>query len=256
MRQIRQLNWRAAIAAFAGAAGLTLSAAQSNAQQGEPLTLVQAIALPDVRGRIDHLDIDLDGGRLFVAALGNDTVEVIDLRTGRRTARIEHLHEPQGVAYVPDAGRLFVANGEGGRVDIFAGAELSPIAHIDSLPDADNVRYDPANGRVYVGYGNGALAVLDASTLRKTADIKLAGHPESFQLDSKGSHLYANVPSARQIAVVDAQKGTVQGIWDLAERRGNFPMALDEVNHRVFVVTRRPAALLRRGERQAHRQRA
>lgn len=72
------------------------------AEPGELLQLTQTIALPDVRGRIDHLDIDLDGGRLFVAALGNNSVEVIDLRAGRRSARLEHLREPQGVAYVPE----------------------------------------------------------------------------------------------------------------------------------------------------------
>jgi len=109
MRQVRRSIWSVALAAVAGTLLVALPAAPANAQPGGPLALVQTIALPDVRGRIDHLDIDLDGGRLFVAALGNDTVEVIDLRTGRRTARIEHLREPQGVAYVPDGGRLFVA---------------------------------------------------------------------------------------------------------------------------------------------------
>jgi hypothetical protein len=219
-------------------------AANDTIAPGEALTLAQIIPLPDVRGRIDHLAIDIDGGRLFVAALGNNTVEVIDLQARRPMFRIGQLHEPQGVAYVPGAGRLIVANGEGGRVDIFAGKDFSLLAHIDALQDADNVRYEPASGRIYVGYGNGALAVLDASTLKKTRDIKLAGHPESFQLDSKRSRIYVNVPSAQQIAVVDLRRASVVDTWDVADMRGNFPMALDQVNDRLFVVTRQPAVLL------------
>jgi YVTN family beta-propeller protein len=199
--------------------------------------------LPGVRGRIDHLDIDLDGGRLFVAALGNNSVEVIDLRAGQRSARIEGLREPQGIAYVPAAKRLFVASGGSGRVDIFAGDTLARIGHIDALEDADNVRYAPASGRLYVGYGS-ALAVLEASTMQLVSRIKLAGHPESFQLETTGSRIFANVPSAQQIAVVDRKLGNVAATWALAEMRGNFPMALDEAQHRLFVATRRPAALL------------
>ena len=220
-----------------------LQATPVAAQPSALLQLVQTIALPDVRGRIDHLDIDLDGGRLFVAALGNSSVEVIDLRAGRRSARLEHLREPQGVAYVPEAKRLFVASGGSGRVDVFAGDTLSPVGHVDALEDADNIRYEPASGRIYVGYGS-ALAVLEAPTMQLVSRIKLAGHPESFQLDDTGSRIFINVPNAQQIAVVDRKKGNVVATWELGEMRANFPMALDKVNHRLFVATRRPAALL------------
>lgn len=220
-----------------------LLAIASLAQSPEPLALVQTIALPDVRGRIDHLDIDLEGGRLFVAALGNDTVEVIDLNTGRRITRIEHLPEPQGVVYDPDAKRLIVASGEGARVDVFDGGTLSPIARVATLQDADNLRYEPARGRLYVGYGS-ALAVVDALNMEKVTEVRLAGHPESFQLESTGSRIFVNVPSAQQVAVVDRLKGTVLTTWNLGEMGANFPMTLDEVNHRLLVATRRPAALL------------
>ena len=153
------------------------------------------------------------------------------------------MREPQGVAYVPEVRRLFVASGESGRVDVFAGNALAAVGHIDALEDADNVRYDPASGRVYVGYGS-ALAVLEAPTMQLVSRIKLSGHPESFQLESTGSRIFINVPKAEQIAVVDRKLGNVVGSWDLGEMRANFPMALDEAKHRLFVATRRPAALL------------
>ena len=44
----------------------------------------RTIPLPNVKGRIDHFTIDLLNERLFVCALGNDSVEVIDLRNGER----------------------------------------------------------------------------------------------------------------------------------------------------------------------------
>jgi DNA-binding beta-propeller fold protein YncE len=208
-----------------------------------PLELVQTILLPEVRGRIDHLAIDLDGERLFVAALGNDSVEVVDLRAGRRSARLEHLQEPQGVAYVAETKRLFVANGGSGRVDVFTGPELATAGNVRGLEDADNVRYDKGRGYIYVGYGS-VLAAIDAATSEMVHQVKLAGHPESFQLESTTPRIFINVPSAGQIATVDRDKGSVVGTWPLGDMKANFPMALDEANHRVLVATRRPAALI------------
>jgi DNA-binding beta-propeller fold protein YncE len=243
MSEYGRLGAPTRVLAFLLVGGIFFQAMPVFAQSGELLQLTQTIALPDVRGRIDHLDIDLDSGRLFVAALGNNTVEVVDLPTGRRSARLEHLREPQGVAYVPEARRLFVASGASGRVDVFAGNTLSPVGHVDALEDADNIRYEPVSGRVYVGYGS-ALAVLEAPTMQLLSRIKLAGHPESFQLEGSGSRIFVNVPDAQQIAVVDRKRGSVVATWDLGEMRANFPMALDDLKHRLFVATRRPAALL------------
>ena len=144
---------------------------------------------------------------------------------------------------MPAARRLFVARGGSGRVDVFAADTLAPVGRIDALEDADNMRYEPTSGRLYVGYGR-AVAVLEALTARKVGDIKLAGHPESFQLESAGSRMFVNVPSSQQIAVVDRSQGNVIATWNLSELRANFPMALDEIKHRLFVATRRPAAFL------------
>jgi DNA-binding beta-propeller fold protein YncE len=211
--------------------------------QAPSLELVQTIPLPDVHGRIDHLDIDLEGERLFVAALANDSVEVIDLRSGQRRARLKEQQEPQGVAYLPQSKQLLVANGRGGRVDLFDGADLTPVGHIDRLDDADNVRYDAKRGLAYVGYGS-ALAVIDPAHANLVSRIQLPGHPESFQLETAGSRIYVNVPTAGKIAVVDRRNAAVLTTWSLGEMRANFPMALDERQHRLFVATRRPAALL------------
>lgn len=231
-----------ALAHCIGMFAVLMHAAPVLAQTTGPLMLVRTITLPDVRGRIDHLAVDLAGGRLFIAALANDTLEVVDIGSGRWIARIQGMREPQGVAFIPEKLQLFVANGEGRSVDVFDRV-LAPIGRFDSLKDADNIRYDATGGRLFVGYAS-ALAMIDAATMKKSGDIPLSGHPEAFQLDGSRSRIYVNVPSARHIAVVDGQKGTVSETWDLADMRGNFPMALDEGVSRLFVATRQPAAVL------------
>jgi DNA-binding beta-propeller fold protein YncE len=211
------------------------------------LRRVQTIRLPGVEGRIDHLAVDLTDERLFVAALENNTLEVVDLKSGKRIDQIEGLQEPQGVAYVSATHELIVTNGGGGTADIFDARSLARHPRVDLGPDPDNVRYDPATERAYVGYGEGlgaALAMLDLKTGTKIADIQLSGHPESFQLEKDGERIFVNVPDFGEIVVVDREKGTVVATWPIKGASENFPMALDEADHRLFVGTRSPPKLL------------
>jgi DNA-binding beta-propeller fold protein YncE len=209
-----------------------------------PLAPAETIELATVRGRIDHLAFDSGGKRLFVAALGNDSVEVVDAAAGRRLRSMHGFAEPQGVQYVAESDRLFIASSRGARIDIRDGKSLARISTVEGLGDADNIRYDAAARRVYVGHSEGAIRVLDAQTGASMGDIALAGHPESFQLEVNGPRIFVNVPSARHVAVVDRAKGAVVATWEVAEARANFPMALDEAGRRLFVGTRLPALLL------------
>lgn len=195
------------------------------------------------------MTLDRKGGRLFVAALGNGTVEVVDPRSGKRIDEIGGLEEPQGVAYLPDVGRLLVTNGGGDSLEIYDGRSLRPVDEVRLGSDPDNVRYDPASGRAYVGYGGGgdgaAIGVVDVEKGEKVADIALSAHPESFQPEKKGGErVFVNVPESGGIEVADRRRGAVVATWPIREAGDNFPMALDEADHRLFVGTRSPARLL------------
>jgi YVTN family beta-propeller protein len=189
------------------------------------------------------MSVDVKGARLFVSALGNNTIEVIDVNAGKRVKTIAGLSEPQGVLYVPSVDRLFVANSKDGSVRIFDGTSYAPIKSLDYGDDADNLRYDPGRKRIYVGYGNGALAEIDEKG-NKVAEIKLASHPESFQLEKGSPRIYVNLPKSRKVVVLDRDKRAVVATWPLGMTLANYPMALDEAHHRLFVITRFPARLL------------
>ncbi len=209
---------------------------------GAVLKLVQNIPLQGVEGRIDHLSIDLKGQRLFVAALGNNTVEIIDLATNKVIHSISGLSEPQGLVFVPEFNKIFVANGGDGTVKVFDSITFVMVDTRNLSSDADNVRYDGSK-IVYVGHGDGGLSLIDATTDKVLNDIQLDGHPESFQLESADSKIFVNIPSANQIAVVDSQKQKVIANWSLTDALANYPMALDENSHRLFVGSRLPARL-------------
>ena len=210
----------------------------------EPLAFVRAVELPHVEGRIDHLAFDAASQRLYVAALGNNSVEVLDADAGTHIKSLPGFREPQGIAVIPDIKSVAVANGEGDGVQLIGAEDYRTGSTIRLGDDADNVRYDAAAKRVYVGFGSGALAAIDPAAAKVLAQAKLAGHPESFQLERGGSRAFVNVPTAQHVAVVDRGSMKVTATWPVTSAGANYPMALDEANHRLFIGCRRPAKVL------------
>jgi DNA-binding beta-propeller fold protein YncE len=226
------------------AALLCMAVGNSCAAKPAPLALERTIELKGVTGRIDHLAIDLARKRLFVAELGNGTVDVIDLAAGTVIRRIEGLKEPQGLAYAPGADILAVASAGDGSVRLFRGADLAPAGTVNLADDADNIRLDTRTGNIVVGYGSGGLAVIDPAKASLITRIPLPAHPEGFQLDPDTRRAFVNVPDARQIAVVDLDAGAQTASWRIPDLRANFPMTLDAARAAIAVVFRSPARLV------------
>ncbi len=213
------------------------------AAQG-PLRLTATIELPRVEGRIDHLAFDMTTQRLFIAALGNNTVEVVDLKTNSFETALTGFREPQGIAVAADSEAVAVANGDGNGVQLLDVNDFHVIRSVPLGDDSDNIRYDPIGQLLYVGYGSGALAAIRARDGAVVGTIRLPAHPESFQVERQGSRMFVNVPDAHRIDAIDRTTLKIVSMWRVQAAGDNFPMALDEANHRLFIGCRRPAKVL------------
>jgi hypothetical protein len=216
----------------------------ANALAQRPLVLSGAVPMDGVKGRFDHFASGK--GRVFISALGNNTVEVINLFGGIVEHTITGVTNPQGVAFSPEANKLFVASAQG-KLYIYDGDSFNLITTLGFEGGADNLRYDAATKRVYVGCGDdektGAIAAVDAVTnQRLDEEYKIGGEPESFQLEKSGPNIYVNIPDLQQVAVINRETKKITR-WPLTGSRLNFPMALDEADHRLFIGIREPARL-------------
>jgi len=222
-------------------------AAQSPTREILPLQLEEQIPVPNVAGRLDHFTADAKRKRLFVSALGNNTVEVIDTFAGKVIHSIQGLAEPQGPLYVADVDKLYVANAADGKMRVYDGATYTLRKTIDFGTDPDNVRWDAASKRIFVGFGgdDGGIAMIDPATDERVGQVyKTEGHPESFQVEASGGHIFANVPDAGNVVEsIDRKTGAVTK-WPLKGLRGNYAMALNEEDHRLFTVTRKTPMLV------------
>ena len=223
-------------------------------QESPVLSLTTHIPLPNVKGRIDHASVDLKGQRLFVAAVANNTLEIIDLKSNQRVRTITDLEEPQGVYYDPSTNRLFVACGGNGVTNVYDGTTFKLIASHKFPDDADNIRYDARTKQVIVGYagakqlrkreeGTGGLGFLDTNG-KLIREIVIDAHPESFRLEEKGARIFVNVPDKQEIEVVDLAKNAVVARWPVTASKNNFPMSLDEAHHRLILAAWMPPRLL------------
>jgi DNA-binding beta-propeller fold protein YncE len=217
--------------------------APPTAEAAPPMILTASVPLEGVKGRFDHFASGK--GKVFVSGLGNNSVEIIDLFQGARAHEITGVPNPQGVTFSPEANKLFVAS-EKGKVYIYDGDSYKLLSTLDFDGGADNLRYDAATKRVYVGCGddekNSAIAAIDAMTGKRTDEVyKLGSEPESFQLEKNGPNIYVNVPDLKQIVAINRTTKALTR-WPITVGQ-NFPMALDEGNHRIIVGTREPATI-------------
>jgi DNA-binding beta-propeller fold protein YncE len=230
------------------ACGATMIAAvacqRTEAQTSSALRQVAVIPLPGVKGRIDHLAFDPVQQRLFVAALGNNTVEVVDTAKAAHLKSLAGFHEPQGMALVTDLGAVAIANGDTGTLQLVDAGTFATRWAIDIGGDADNVRYDAVAKRVYVAAVGGLYAV-DPAAGKKIGQIPIDGHPESFQLESSGPRVFANLPGLlrSQVIAADRKSMGVVARWNTEGCGGNYPMGLDQSTSRLFIGCRRPAKL-------------
>ncbi len=233
------------------AAALILPAHSQQAprdEEYEPLVFDRIIPMPAVQGRIDHMTVDPETGRIFAAVYGNDTVEVLDVHRAREMFAIRGgLGEPQGVAFLPEANRIAVTSDMGGTVTFFNAASYARIGSVSFGDDADQIRYDAAAHRLYVGYGDdaeSAIGIIDTRTWQKLPQTyRLDAHPESFQVDEAGHRIFVNIASKGEVEVIHLDTGKTD-IWKLPGAWENFPMALDLKDHRIFVAARRPARMM------------
>jgi len=232
--------FRTTVMLLASLVMLADTAASAQSADNGPLQLEAKILLGDVRGRIDHMAVDLKRQRLFVAELGNDSVGVVDLANRSLIRTITGLNEPQGVGYEPSTDALYVANARDGSVRLFEGNEYKSAGRLELGSDADNVRVDAAAKLVVIGYGGGGLAVFDPSTRDKIQNVSLKAHPESFQIVE--DRIFVNLPDAHAIAVVDATSGKQVATWPMV-KGGNFAMTVDRDRGQVLLAFRNPPEL-------------
>jgi DNA-binding beta-propeller fold protein YncE len=221
----------------------------AQAQTAPSLTLQRTLALPGVTGKFDHFAYDSVGNRLFAAAAGNHSVEVIDLSSGKVVESLAGLGKPHGLAWIGETRRLFASDGVQGDLKIYDGAPLKPLKSIALSDDADDMVYDAKTKLLYVGHGGSPahpamIAVVDTTNQTLVTNLPVATHPEGLEIDQANDRIFVNIADAAEVAVIDGATHTRSATWKLTRAKDNVPLAYDDEHQVLFVACRTPARLL------------
>jgi len=226
----------------------------SRAQDHAPLKLVATIPLPGLHdGDFDHFTPDVDGHRLFLTAEENGKVVILDTGANKVVHTIEDLKAPHAILYRKDLKKLFIVDGDASAVKIYDSDSYQKVGEIAVAIDADSIAYDPATNYLYVVAGGreahtpySLISVIDTNSSKKLRDIKInTNHVEAIVLEKSGTRMFSNLTGQNAVGVLDRNKSALTATWPLpAGDKANVAMALDEPNHRLFVVTRDPGKLI------------
>ena len=202
------------------------------------LNLIKTVPLAGIHGKFDHMAVDSKNNKLYLAAKGNNSVEIVDLTSGKTIYSIKEVSAPQGILFMPNENMILVCGGGDGTLKGFDAVTYKQKFVLQLGSEADNIRYSPARQRLYVAFGDGAIAVIDAHTFKKESVIHCTAHPEAFSLDSSSKKMWVNVPDKGLIKVINIDSEKEITSWKTGSHQDNFPMALIENSHKLIVASR------------------
>jgi hypothetical protein len=225
--------------------------------QKEILHLETTITIPDVKGAFDHFAADLKGNRLFLAAEDHKSVEVFDLATAKHLRSIAGFDTPHSILYVPSNNTLLVTDSgaedsKDGYVRVVSGETYKVTDSIKVLAAADSSGYDPSTHRMYVDTGgleakmtSTVISVIDSEAAKVVKEIKVdSGRVEAIAFEQHGSRMFANLRTKGQIGVFDKATYKLLDTWSIPDAQENVPMVLDEQDHRLIIVCRKPGKFI------------
>jgi len=213
-------------------------------QEKQTLSLSKTIPLPDIQGGFNHMSADAAQHRLFATATTRKTLEIIDLKSGKSWRSLAG-DGPAAALFAPEFNQLYVTRRQ--NLCIYDGNTFDLLTNIDLQSGLDELGCNPAAKQLYVGCmtsNKTAIAIIGIPDGKPKGEIKLPGKPQGFAVEQNGTRIFVNLPGLKQIAVLDREKQKLIDAWPLKDTAANYPMALDEANHRLFVGCRQPARLV------------
>jgi DNA-binding beta-propeller fold protein YncE len=232
----------AAVQTSAVPASTALSSASSEPEG--PLVLARRIPMPGVRGGLNHISASAKTGYVFVPATKNGTIEVVDAKVGKVVQSLVG-DRPYASRYCAAYNELYVTFGH--LLAVFDATSLRELTSLDLTNGLNEIHHDPGARLLYVGslnQDNPGIEVVDIPTHQLVGKIDLPARPFGFALGGEEHRLFANLPTLGKVAVVDRENRALLQLWPLKDAADNYPLALDEADHRLFIGCRKPQEMV------------
>ena len=238
-------------AAFLIAAAVSISHAQE--RSAPVLKLIKADALPGYTGDFDHFAVDYTRSRILLSAEDHGTLEVFSLKTGDHLRTVKgKIDTPHSILVRPGSPTIFLTDSGKSMSKILNADTLAEVKEVPLTIGADSTGYDPAGKLLYVVTGGkdvnmktANLEAVDPATGKREGSITFNDdHVEAMTLEKNGPRIFINLTQSNKIAVVDRRTMKVVANWPVPPAKQNAMVALDEQQHRLYVVCRDPGMVV------------
>jgi YVTN family beta-propeller protein len=183
-------------------------------------------------GGYDYTTVDSASNRLYVTH--GTQVNVVDKVTGDSIAVIKTGKDVHGIALVHALGKGYITNGEANSALVFDLNTFKVLGHVPTGEFADGILYDDFSKKVITcNGGSNNMTVIDPTTDKVVATIKLTGRPEAAASDGNGK-VYVNNTEKNTIDVIDVKTFQVVHGWPIAPGKDASGLAIDRATMRLF----------------------
>lgn len=218
-----------------------------------PFQISKRVVLENYKGDFDHLAADFASNRLFVAGEDGGSLEVFNMQNLNHIASVKGFDEPHAIYLDKKRNRIIVSYSGESMTKILDINSYKVVGQVKLISGADVMAYDSSNDNLWiVNGGKNSKPKLDETTIsiislasnEKIKDIVIdSNFVEGIAFEEKGNRAFVNVAGKSVVAVIDKKSFKVTDKWALKIGENNSSIALDEDNHRLFVVTRKPFKL-------------
>lgn len=231
---------RAALPALAVLAACLLAGCSGPSQapaSALPLKQVQDIALPGGATRLDYQSIDAAAHRLYIAHLGDGTVEAVDLDKAAVAGTVQDVPSAHGVMAAPDRHTLLAAASGANEVAFIDPATLKVTLRVKSGDLPDGIAYDPVHGKAYVSNEHDhALTVIDLNTDKALPPIETGGETGNVIYDPSSGKVFANAQSSGELLTIDPATDTITDRIKVDGCDGNHGLYIDGPGELAFIA--------------------
>jgi DNA-binding beta-propeller fold protein YncE len=244
MKNLKTFAWLMVVGL--SAAACSLAAGTDSLPQVAFMTLIHTVPLPGYSGDFDHFAVDTQRGRLLLAAEDHATLEVFELKTGRHLQTVKGFDAPHSILVRPRASTILVTDSGKTMTKVLDAETYEIKGSIKLTEGADSAAYDPAMNVYYIVTGGKDVDMTTANVEAINPDTgqRLGGltfndnHVEAIALEEHGNRIFVNLTQTNMIAVVDRTTMKEIAQWPVPPAQQNAMVALDETQHRLYVVCR------------------
>jgi len=212
----------------------TVAASQVKVVDGETNSVVASVSL-DSYANPQNVAVDAAAARVYVAAVNQGTVAVIDGATNALLTTLPVANGPRRVAVNLDTGRVYATNRGADNLSVMDGVSNTVVATVPVEDRPHGVAVNPTTNRVYVANtGSDSVSVIDGDTDTVLATVSVGDGPYGVDVNPTTNRVYVANWASDDVSVISGATNEVVATVAVGDRPHG--VAVNPATDQIYVA--------------------